>query len=118
MFHVPVIMRRITMYGFVQFKRARSQEVIKAISDPMGTTSGNHTFDLFARQMLLDNSLRGGTPMILGDVDDTAKVRNFDEDPRLKVYHIFSRFDGDLERDYNNFVIKPLFYSEVSLCTG
>lgn len=103
------------MYGFVQFKQARSREAIKQVTAAVATVSGNKTFDIHARQMLLDNSLRGGTPMILGEVDDVAKLKTFDEDPRLKVYHVFSRFDGDLERDYNDFEVDPLFYSQVSL---
>jgi hypothetical protein len=62
----------------------------------------------------LDNSLRGGVPIVLGEVDDDAHMRNADEDPRLKVYHVFSRIHGDLERDYNEFVIKSTFFSDVS----
>ena len=29
-----------------------------------------------------------------------------------KVYHIFSRVQGDIERDYNDFVIEPSFFSQ------
>jgi hypothetical protein len=40
-------------------------------------------------------------------------MSNVDEDERLKVYHLFSRIHGDLERDYNDFVIDPTYFSQV-----
>lgn len=57
----------------------------------------------------LDNSLRGGIPTILGNVDDTT---TYDEDPTVKVFHSFSRIHGDLERDYNAFKIDPTYFSQ------
>jgi hypothetical protein len=57
----------------------------------------------------LDNSLRGGIPTILGNVDDDT---NYDEDPTVKVFHSFSRIHGDLERDYNAFKIEPTYFSQ------
>lgn len=50
--------------------------------------------------------------MILGDVDEKAKNSNYDEDDRLKVFHVFSRIHGDLERDYNFFVIDDTYFSQ------
>lgn len=43
----------------------------------------------------LDNSLRGGVPTILGDVESG---KTYDEDKGVKVFHSFSRIHGDLER--------------------
>ena len=113
MLGVPVIERRITMYGFVQFKQARSREVLKQMTSSVATRSSHFILDRHARQMLLDNVLRGGLPLMVGDVDDAAKLQNFDQDPRLKVVHLFGRSDGDLERDYNELELDPLFYSQV-----
>jgi hypothetical protein len=48
--------------------------------------------------MYLDNSLRGGIPIILGEIDDTSRSGIADSDERIKVYHLFSRIHGDLER--------------------
>ena len=63
--------------------------------------------------MFLDNALRGGVPLILGDVSPPRPLRpDLDEDPALKVYHTFSRIHGDLERDYNAFSIDPTYYSQ------
>ncbi len=52
------------------------------------------------RQTFLDNVLRGGWPLLLGD--ETAPA----------VYHIYSRKHGDLERDYNYFSVAAEPYSQ------
>jgi hypothetical protein len=109
---VPVIARRITQGGFGQYKLSRARELIKQITASVETNTGHHLFNGHVQQMYLDNSLRGGIPIILGDVDDDSKLKNTDEDERLKVYHIFSRIHGDLERDYNDFVIDPTYFSQ------
>jgi hypothetical protein len=49
------------------------------------------------KQDFLDNTLRGGIPVVIGD---------------NKIYHAFSRIHGDLERDYNNFQIDTTYYSQ------
>ena len=53
-------------------------------------------------------------PLILGGVDNAARASNADKDRRLKVYLIFSRIHGNLERDYNNFNIDPTFFLQGS----
>lgn len=111
---VPVISRRLLQPGFGEYKISRSREIIQQITAGVVTQTSSKLFNAHVEQMFLDNSLRGGVPSILGDVDDDARMRNADEDYRLKVYHLFSRIHGDLERDYNNFVIVPTFFSEVS----
>jgi hypothetical protein len=110
---VPVIARRLLQSGFAEYKVSRSREIIQQITEGVVTRTANQMFNAHVGQMFLDNSLRGGVPSILGDVDDDAQMRNADEDGRLKVYHLFSRIHGDLERDYNDFKIMPTFFSEV-----
>jgi hypothetical protein len=114
---VPVIARRILQEGFVQYKFTRTREIIRQITAGVETNTGNKLFDRHVQQMFLDNSLRGGIPVILGDADDDDRMKNVDEDRRLKVYHVFSRIHGDLERDYNDFVLSPTFFSQVRLHT-
>ncbi|KAL7574965.1 hypothetical protein ACA910_010784 [Epithemia clementina (nom. ined.)] len=109
---VPVIARRLLQSGFSQYKMSRSREIIDQITAYVKTSTSHPLFDRHIQQMFLDNSLRGGIPNILGDVDDDAKMRNVNEDRRLKVFHLFSRIHGDLERDYNDFSIEPTFFSE------
>jgi hypothetical protein len=110
---VPVILRRVTQPGFVEYKLKRSREVVGQISTTVATRTAVPLFDGHVQQVFLDNSLRGGVPSILGEVDDYSKMMSADEDDRLKVFHLFSRIHGDLERDYNSFVIAPTFFSQV-----
>jgi len=110
---VPVVARRLTQPGLVQYKMKRAREIIKQITASVETKTSNPLFDGHIQQMFLDNSLRGGIPSILGEVDDDARLMSADEDHRLKVYHLFSRIHGDLERDYNDFEISPTFFSQV-----
>lgn len=112
---VPVIARRVAQPGFVLYKFSRAREIIKQITAGVETKTGNHLFNGHVEQMFLDNSLRGGIPIILGEVDDDSALRNVDEDKRLKVYHLFSRIHGDLERDYNDFKIDYTLFSQVWL---
>lgn len=112
---LPVIARRITQPGFVLYKLTRSRELIRQITASVETKTANKLFDEHVKQMYLDNSLRGGVPVILGDVDDG--LMNVDEDPRIKVFHAFSRIHGDLERDYNHFMLSPTFFSQASFET-
>lgn len=114
---VPVILRRLTQPGFVEYKFKRTREICQQISTSVETKTADPLFDGHVQQIFLDNSLRGGIPSILGEVDDNIRMMSADEDVRLKVYHLFSRIHGDLERDYNNFVIMPTFFSQVS-CPG
>ena len=117
MMHIPVIARRLLQKGFAPYKMSRSKEIIEQITTSVKTQTSHHLFDRHVQQMFLDNSLRGGIPNILGDVDDDARMRNIMEDDRLKVFHLFSRIHGDLERDYNDFNIAPTFFSEVRDCS-
>jgi hypothetical protein len=110
---VPVISRRLMQLGFSEYKVSRSREIIQQITSSVETETSSKLFNAHIGQMFLDNSLRGGIPSILGDVDDDSHMRNADEDGRLKTFHLFSRIHGDLERDYNSFKIIPTFFSEV-----
>lgn len=57
-------------------------------------------FDAYVKQCYVDNLLRGGFPLIF-----KGKEGNL-------VYHVFSRIHGDMEREYNYFVVEPTFYSQ------
>ncbi|KAL7554710.1 hypothetical protein ACHAWF_018253 [Thalassiosira exigua] len=109
---VPVIARRIVQGGFARYKLSRARGLIKQITADVETRTGNKLFDGHVKQMYLDNSLRGGVPVLLGEIDDRSHSLSVDEDGRIKVYHLFSRIHGDLERDYNDFVIEPTFFSQ------
>ncbi len=89
--------KRITARGYLDEKRCQNQEVINELEDTVFTKSSSRVFDLYCRQTYLDNVLRGGHPI-------TFKSG--------KVFHLYSRKHGDLERDYNKFLIQPAYFSQ------
>jgi hypothetical protein len=107
---LPGIADIVRTPGFVSKKFARARTLSLELTMGVETNTTNPLFDSTVKQMFLDNSLRGGIPTILGNVDaDTT----YDEDATVKVYHSFSRIHGDLERDYNAFMIDPTYFSQV-----
>lgn len=106
---VPEIAKVVTQPGYIASKFERARTMISEMTMGVDTNTTNPLFDSTVRQMFLDNSLRGGMPTILGNVDSDT---TYDEDPGVKVYHSFSRIHGDLERDYNVFSIEPSYFSQ------
>ena len=74
-------------------------EIIENISSNVETKSAYPLFDDYIKQCYIDNVLRGGYPLEFGKKDK-------------KIYYVYSRKHGDLERDYNFFSIEPNFYSQ------
>ena len=87
--------------GYLQQKRLESNYLTERITSVINLESGFPEFDAYCHQTYLDNSLRGGVPLILPGTGQ----------PRF-VYHLFSRKHGDLERDYNYFQLAPEPYSQ------
>lgn len=110
---VPEIASIITAPGYAMGKFEEARTLIASSFAGVETNSADQLFNGAITQMFLDNSLRGGLPIVLGDVDESTKALNYDEDPRVKIFHVFSRIHGDLERDYNFFVIAPTYFSQV-----
>jgi hypothetical protein len=81
-------------------KRVRNRLIVGAIKDRMWTVSSSETFDGYCGQTFLDNVLRGGMPAVF----DTAEGK--------RAYYLYSRQNGDLERDYHDFVLEPTYYSQ------
>jgi hypothetical protein len=107
---VPDIAEIVTAPGFISTKFGRARSLIDELTTSVETTTVNPLFDGTVQQMFLDNSLRGGMPTVLGNVDSD---NTYDEDDEVKIFHSFSRIHGDLERDYNAFSIEPAFFSQV-----
>jgi len=61
------------------------------------TKTASSIFDAYCNQTYLDNILRGGYPVILG---------------KDKIFYLYSRKHGDVERDYNFFSMLPEYYSQ------
>ena len=106
---VPKIAKILTKPNYVEKKFQRARSLIDELTTGVETNTANPLFNGAVKQMFLDNLLRGGMPTILGAVEGDL---NYDEDPKIKVYHAFSRIHGDLERDYNAFLIDPTYYSQ------
>jgi hypothetical protein len=109
---LPKIAAIVSQKGYAEKKFERAKELMNELTSSVETHTANHLFDGAIKQNYLDNSLRGGMPVLLGDLDETSRASNADEDPRLKVFHVFSRIHGDLERDYNDFNIDPTYFSQ------
>jgi hypothetical protein len=90
----------ITRFSYLDNKRVEANKLIDEITADIYTKTSSKEFDGYCRQSYLDNLLRGGYPLILDNKKDGF------------VYHIYSRKHGDLERDYNFFVLEPEYYSQ------
>jgi hypothetical protein len=91
---------RLAQPAYVQQKRQEARQLVDQLTDAVATHTSSPPFDAYTRQTFLDNVLRGGWPLLLGDEAAPA------------VYHVYSRKHGDLERDYNYFTLAAEPYSQ------
>jgi hypothetical protein len=91
---------RLTHPAYFEEKAQQAAALATGLTDTVATHTADPLFDAYCRQNFLDNVLRGGWPALLGD---PAKPH---------VYPIYSRKHGDIERDYNAFLIAPEPYSQ------
>lgn len=87
----------LTKPDYFEHKRQQNQQLIEEISQCAFTKTAYPLFDAHVRQCYLDNGLRGGFP---------RKV------PGEVYLYLFGRKHGDLERDYNDFLLQDLPFSE------
>ena len=87
--------------SFLSTCHATNKELVEGLSQRCATISNHEVFDSYARQNALDNLLRGGTPMVLSNQDN-----------KKCILSIYSRKHGDLERDYNSFLLQPTYFSQ------
>jgi len=83
--------------GYAEEKQRENAALIDNITRKALTVTALPAFNGYARQTYLDNGLRGGfsTPV-----------------PGGASLYLFGRKHGDLERDYNDFLVQDTFYSE------
>ncbi len=86
--------------GYVERKRDENRRLTEGLTQGCATVSSHGVFDAYARQNLLDNVLRGGTPVTLSRGRKTVALP------------LFARKHGDIERDYNYYIIEPTFFSQ------
>lgn len=90
-------MQRKLNGAFFRKKAQRAEELTQELTDVIATRTGNETFDAYCRYTYMDNVLRGGEPVKLTD---------------HKLFYLYSRKHGDLERDYNDFSMMPEYFSQ------
>lgn len=83
--------------GYFEAKRELAERLPRELCRVMDTRTANPAFDAYSRYTYMDNVLRGGFPIKL---------------PGDKIFYVYSRKHGDLERDYNYFRMLPEFYSQ------
>lgn len=91
---------RLAQPAYILQQRQEASRLASQLTEAVATHTSSPGFDGYTRQSFLDNVLRGGWPLLLGDQTTPA------------VYHIYSRKHGDLERDYNYFNVAPEPYSQ------
>ncbi|MEJ2212326.1 MAG: hypothetical protein P8129_25340, partial [Anaerolineae bacterium] len=91
---------RLAQPAYVAAKRQEAEDLVDRLTAVVATHTASRRFDAYVRQTFLDNVLRGGWPLLLGDAKSPA------------VYHVYSRKHGDLERDYNYFSLAAEPYSQ------
>lgn len=82
---------------YFECKRAAAECLAEDLVRGISTDTASKEFNAYCKYTYLDNILRGGYPILLG---------------KDKIFYIYSRKHGDLERDYNYFSILPEFFSQ------
>lgn len=90
--------------GYLESKREENRALIEGIKSRLFTVSSSIAYDLYSGQTFLDNVLRGGLPICFDR-------RRGAEGPK-GIFYVYSRKHGDLERDYNRFLVEPTYYSQ------
>lgn len=88
---------KFLVLNWFENKQEESKKLAMTITERIKTESGDPTFDAYCRQNYLDNLLRGGYPVRIG------------ED---QIFYLYSRKHGDMERDYNFFSMLPEYCSQ------
>jgi hypothetical protein len=87
---------RLMQISYLNAKYEEAVTLVDDITQVVATHTSSPMFDAYCRQNFLDNILRGGWPVKLGE----------------HIYPIYSRKHGDLERDYNAFFLAAEPFSQ------
>ncbi len=83
--------------AFFERKEHDAVQVVNELCEVIETKTAHKAFDAYCKYTYMDNVLRGGYPVQL---------------PGNKIYYVYSRKHGDIERDYNYFRMLPEYYSQ------
>lgn len=94
--------------------RAHASALTQQLTDVIDTHTAEPLFDAYCRQTFLDNVIRGGWPVTWESRAALHPEQNAVESKNAytRVYHLYSRKHGDLERDYNAFALAAEYYSQ------
>ncbi|MFC1624456.1 hypothetical protein ACFL28_04010 [Candidatus Omnitrophota bacterium] len=90
---------RLNKKEFFINKREENKNIIRGLQDDVFTASNEKRYDIYCAQTFLDNVLRGGYPIACNNDSH-------------RIFYVYSRKHGDLERDYNRFYIQPTYFSQ------
>ena len=91
---------RIAKEEYILAKQQENKVLINDLQSMVSTHSGSNRFDFYCRQNFLDNIIRGGYPLSVEHPSGHARIQ------------VYTRKHGDLERDYNKYLIEPTFFSQ------
>lgn len=91
------LQKKVQSQEYLQAKYEEAVAIPLEITKKIHTKTGHELFDLYSKQTYLDNVLRGGEPIVIG---------------KNKVFYLYSRKHGDIERDYNYFKVMPEYFSQ------
>ena len=100
-----IILPKLQVKGYISAKRQEAQELGVTLTERVAMQSSQPLMDGYVKQNYLDNLLRGGMPVSIGDDKGRSGSGS-------KIFHAFSRIHGDLERDYNNFTVDMSYFSQ------
>ena len=86
--------------SYINEKHKESIALAEKITGSVTTKTSSPLFNAYNKQNFLDNILRGGFPV------------KFTSGEKSKVYYLYSRKHGDIERDYNFFSLTAEYYSQ------
>ncbi len=94
---LQAFIRQAEAEGYLEGRREANRRVVEGITQKAFTATALPLFDAHVRQCYLDNGLRGGFPTAV---------------PGGARLYLFGRKHGDLERDYNDFLLADAPFSE------
>lgn len=83
--------------NYFEGKKIEAETLASDLCKVIHTKTASKEFDAYCKYTYMDNVLRGGYPLEIN---------------KDKIFYVYSRKHGDIERDYNYFRILPEFYSQ------
>jgi hypothetical protein len=123
---------KVRQRGYVDKKIQVARDLVIDITSRVETNTSSPILNKYIQQNFLDNVLRGGLPLEFGKITASMskEMKHLSSSasssssssslssspssltPHSKIYHVYSRIHGDLERDYNFFNIDTTYFSQ------